>query len=76
MVLTNFDYTVGWITALDIELAAAQAMLEEPFHPALQQKAGDTNNYTLGRIASHNVVIAGLPYMGNNAAAFAAARAA
>lgn len=71
--LTNHDYTVGWITALQIELAAAKAMLDEPHHTVLAQDAGDTNSYTLGRLGSHNLVIACLPSMGNNSAAFAAA---
>ncbi|KAF9884070.1 hypothetical protein FE257_002300 [Aspergillus nanangensis] len=67
------QYTIGWVTALPIELAAAQEMLDErheiPFrHPS------DTNIYTLGRIGVHNVVIACLPYsrMGTNSAAVVA----
>jgi nucleoside phosphorylase len=54
------DYTVGWICALETELAASQAMLDEE-HPDLPQAENDTNTYTLGRIGQHNVVLACLP---------------
>ena len=57
---TNNDYTVGWICALQTELAASQAMLDEE-HPDLLQAENDTNTYTLGRIGQHNVVLACLP---------------
>ena len=54
------DYTVGWICALETELAASQGMLDEE-HPDLPQAENDTNTYTLGRIGQHNVVLACLP---------------
>jgi nucleoside phosphorylase len=57
---TNSDYTVGWICALEVELAASQAMLDEE-HPELPQAENDTNAYTLGQIGRHNVVLACLP---------------
>ena len=53
-------YTVGWISALPIEHAAAVELLDEEHEPLPLQ----TNNptlYTLGRISNHNVVIACLP---------------
>jgi nucleoside phosphorylase len=56
----NTDYTVGWICALETELAASQAMLDEE-HPDLPQARNDLNTYTLGRIGQHNVVLACLP---------------
>ena len=56
----NNDYTVGWICALETELAASQEMLDEE-HPDLEQAENDTNTYTLGRIGHHNVVLACLP---------------
>jgi len=37
------DYTVGWICALDTELAAGQAMLDE-CHVSLPQPRQDHNN--------------------------------
>ncbi|KAL5341955.1 nucleoside phosphorylase domain-containing protein [Aspergillus crustosus] len=52
------DYTIAWICALpDSELPAAIAMLDER-HPALPgADAKDPNEYVLGRIGKHNVVI-------------------
>ncbi|KAL2843938.1 hypothetical protein BJY01DRAFT_248401 [Aspergillus pseudoustus] len=59
--LTHGDYTVGWISALAEEMAAARAMLDQE-HPSLPQDfKTDNNNYILGRIGSHNVVLACLP---------------
>ncbi len=54
------EYTVGWISALPIEYAAATAMLDEEHEPP----AGMDNNdvqYTLGQVYGHNVVVACLP---------------
>lgn len=67
------DYTVGWVCALPIEMAAAEAMLDS-IHAPLPRKEGDPNTYTFGRVGEHNVVIACLPasqYGTNNAAAVA-----
>jgi nucleoside phosphorylase len=58
---TNNDYTVGWICALQSELAASQAMLDEEHDDLLQPAENDTNAYTLGRIGQHNIVLACLP---------------
>lgn len=57
---THSDYTVAWICALPVEMAAAKAMLEE-IHPNLSVHPSDTNHYVLGRIGSHNIVLACLP---------------
>ncbi|KAL6897615.1 nucleoside phosphorylase domain-containing protein [Trichoderma evansii] len=64
------DYTVSWICALHIEMAAARAMLDH-IHNDLPAPPNDINTYTLGSIGSHNVVIACLPngYYGTNNAA-------
>jgi nucleoside phosphorylase len=64
------DYTVGWVCALSIELAAATKMLDEE-HQDLPRNDNDTNLYTFGRIGEHNVVIACLPAgpTGTNSAA-------
>ncbi|KAJ5113677.1 hypothetical protein N7456_002211 [Penicillium angulare] len=67
-------YTVAWVCALHIEMAAAQAMLDE-VHDTPPRATNDTNSYVLGRIKGHNVVIACLPngYYGTiNAATVAA----
>jgi len=68
--LCREDYSVGWVSALPIELAAAQLMLDEE-HQNLDLNLNDTNVYTLGRIGDHNVVIVCLPtgQTGNNSAA-------
>ncbi len=54
------DYQIGIICALATEKAAMVAMLDES-HPRLKKENGDENEYTLGRIGVHNVVIACLP---------------
>ena len=71
--LRREEYTVGWVCALPIELATAQAMLDEK-HESFQPDAGDTNIYTLGRVGEHNVVMACLPegQTGTNSAAVVA----
>src|SRR4051794_23385705 len=58
MELTRHDYTVGWVCAIPIEMAAALAILDEE-HPKLS--TADTNTYSFGRVGKHNVVIACLP---------------
>jgi nucleoside phosphorylase len=55
------DYTVGWVCAVEVELVAAQELLDEE-HDPLDVPVNDNNNYTLGRIGRHNIVIAALPY--------------
>ncbi|KAH7119532.1 putative kinesin [Dendryphion nanum] len=69
------EYTVGWVCALPIELAAAQAILDEK-HEGPPHDSFDSNLYTLGRIGSHSVVLICLPagQMGTNPAAVAATR--
>ncbi|KAF7181190.1 hypothetical protein CNMCM7691_000319 [Aspergillus felis] len=60
--LANSEYTVGWIAALPLEKAAAEAMLDDIHGRRPRTKhATDGNLYILGRIAEHNVVIASLP---------------
>ncbi|KAI9369184.1 hypothetical protein BJX61DRAFT_545836 [Aspergillus egyptiacus] len=64
------QYTVGWICALHIEMAAARAMLDE-VHETPPKHTDDNNTYVVGSIKQHNVVIACLPdgqYGTNNAA--------
>ena len=68
--LRREDYTVGWVCALAVELAAAQEMLDEEDETP-QASAHETNIYTCGRLGEHNVVIACLPegQIGTNSAA-------
>ncbi|GIJ99474.1 hypothetical protein Aspvir_001606 [Aspergillus viridinutans] len=58
--LSHDDYTVGWICALPLEMAAAKLMLDA-IHPGLPLPLTDQNTYILGNIREHNVVIACLP---------------
>ncbi|KAH7370407.1 Pfs domain protein [Rhexocercosporidium sp. MPI-PUGE-AT-0058] len=59
-IFSHDDYTVGWICALPLELAAAMAMLDD-IHPDLPVRPNDRNIYTLGRIGAHNVVVTCCP---------------
>jgi nucleoside phosphorylase len=70
---THEDYQIGIICALATEKAAMVAMLDET-HPKSKRENGDDNEYTLGRIGVHNVVIACLPagLIGNGPAAIVA----
>ncbi|KAI9766762.1 MAG: hypothetical protein M1839_004766 [Geoglossum umbratile] len=55
------DYTIGWICAITTEYVAAQAFLNEKHEGPEDVSLNDNNNYTLGKIGKHNVVIAVLP---------------
>ena len=69
------DYTIGWISALPLEMAAAIAILDD-LHDSLSQPSSDHNSYQLGCIGEHNVVILCLPagMTGKGAAATRAAQ--
>ncbi|KAH7088079.1 ankyrin repeat-containing domain protein [Paraphoma chrysanthemicola] len=54
-------YTVGWICAVGVEFVAAQAFLDAEHDSPDYVSVNDNNNYALGRIGKHNVVIATLP---------------
>lgn len=54
-------YTVGWICAITAESVAARAFLDEEHAGPRQVAQHDNNSYVLGKIGSHNVVIAALP---------------
>ncbi|KAG7412183.1 hypothetical protein Forpe1208_v008452 [Fusarium oxysporum f. sp. rapae] len=56
------EYTIGWICALTKELIAAKAFLDVLHDPIDNAEVHDDNNYTLGSIGKHNVVIGVLPY--------------
>ncbi|RBA14578.1 hypothetical protein FPRO05_13389 [Fusarium proliferatum] len=54
-------YTIGWICAITTEFVAARSFFDKE-HEALENTAScDNNNYTLGRIGKHNVVMAIMP---------------
>ncbi|KAI9898851.1 hypothetical protein N3K66_005312 [Trichothecium roseum] len=56
-------YTICWICATSIQLAAARSMLEEIHDETPNVYSSDDNNYVLGSIGKHEVVITCLPYV-------------
>ncbi|KAJ5160560.1 uncharacterized protein N7482_007564 [Penicillium canariense] len=59
--MSHYDkYTVGWICALSLEMAASNIMLDKT-HNVLEQPQNDPNSYIYGEIGSHHIVIACLP---------------
>ncbi|KAI9896000.1 hypothetical protein N3K66_009069 [Trichothecium roseum] len=57
-------YTICWICATSMELAAARSMLEETHDEAPNvYYSSDDNNYVLGSMGKHEVVITCLPYV-------------
>jgi hypothetical protein len=54
--------TIAWIAALPIELAAAEAMLDEEHAvpTGFTRHQTDSNVYTWGRVGEHNMAIASL----------------
>ncbi|KAL8369144.1 hypothetical protein RB599_004544 [Gaeumannomyces hyphopodioides] len=68
------NYTVGWICAISTEYIAAQCFLDDKHDQPAFVAPHDGNDYTLGRMGRHNVVIAVLPdgEYGTNSAAVVA----
>ncbi|KAF3170382.1 Ankyrin Repeat [Orbilia oligospora] len=58
--LTHNDYTVGLIYVKPLEMDAILTMLDEE-HESLRLNEDDDNEYTLGRIGPHNVLVVGPP---------------
>ena len=50
------DFTIAWVSALPIELNAAEALLDDEY-----EDSDNTAQYKLGRIGRHNVVVVCLP---------------
>ncbi|KAF5125128.1 Ankyrin repeat domain-containing protein 50 [Metarhizium anisopliae] len=57
----NSKYHVGWISAIHPENVAARAFLDDEYDGPYYKSSTDSNDYTLGKIKEHNVVIAVLP---------------
>ncbi|KAJ9603384.1 hypothetical protein H2200_012162 [Cladophialophora chaetospira] len=55
------SYTVGWVCAITTEYVAAQAFLDDQHDGPEHVSVNDNNDYTLGRVGQHNVVIAVAP---------------
>ncbi|KAL3461635.1 nucleoside phosphorylase domain-containing protein [Aspergillus heterothallicus] len=58
--LPRESFTVGLISALPLEMAAAMGMLDEIYED-FGKRPRDDNNYVVGRVAGHNCVLACLP---------------
>ncbi|KAI1808953.1 purine and uridine phosphorylase [Daldinia bambusicola] len=56
-----YEYTIGWVCALQDEYAAACRMLDERYYSNSVVSEDDHNTYAFGRILKHKVVIACLP---------------
>lgn len=58
----NEQYTVGWVCALPIEMAAAKGMMDkEHGDPQIPPDQSDQNAYILGCVGKFKVVVACLP---------------
>ncbi|KAH0034984.1 purine and uridine phosphorylase, partial [Aureobasidium melanogenum] len=55
------QYTVGWICAIPTESTAASLFLDEEHERPDHVSINDSNDYILGKMKGHNVVIAVLP---------------
>ncbi|BCS23768.1 uncharacterized protein APUU_40212S [Aspergillus puulaauensis] len=68
------NYTLAWICALPLELAAAEAILDE--HHSSPSAPGTQSEYVLGKVSGHNFVVGCLPsgIYGTNSAAAAVTR--
>ncbi|GKZ75538.1 hypothetical protein AnigIFM56816_000191 [Aspergillus niger] len=60
VVKDHAQYTIAWISALPVEVAAAVTMMDRT-HAKLSQPISDHNVYTFGEISGHNIVLATLP---------------
>ena len=59
---SNDEYTVGWVCALPIEMAAAKGMMDKAHgDPQTPPQGADHNTYLLGSIGKFKVVVACLP---------------
>jgi hypothetical protein len=61
MMLPIEQYKVGVVCALSHEMKAAIGILDERHQPIIGQDKLDKNNYVLGRVHEHKVLIACLP---------------
>ncbi|KAH8194444.1 hypothetical protein TruAng_011388 [Truncatella angustata] len=69
---THKDYTVAIVCAIEFEMSAVRYMLDEE-HGRLPSRQGDSNDYIVGQLCGHNVVLAWLPgNQGKSAAAIVA----
>ncbi|KAL4799715.1 hypothetical protein BDV19DRAFT_385005 [Aspergillus venezuelensis] len=55
------NYKVAWLCVHPIEEEIARGMLDETHKPSIQLSPSDPDNYALGRLGRHKLVIACLP---------------
>ncbi|KAF3765153.1 purine and uridine phosphorylase, partial [Cryphonectria parasitica EP155] len=55
------DFTVGLVYVKPLEMRALTMMLDERYRSEIPTAHGDDNEYILGRIGDHNVVVVGPP---------------
>ncbi|RBQ86696.1 hypothetical protein VDGD_04466 [Verticillium dahliae] len=55
------NYTIGWIYAVECEFVAARAFLSKTHEGPIYLGIHDKNEYALGEMAGHNIVITVLP---------------
>lgn len=55
------DYIVGWICVLTTEYITTQEFLDDEHEPPEFVSPNNINDYILGRLGKHNIVIAILP---------------
>lgn len=60
--LPSSSYTIGWVCAINTESIAAQLFLDEVHRRPGVRATHDENDYILGAIGCHNIVIAVLPH--------------
>ncbi|KAK8859456.1 pfs domain-containing protein [Apiospora arundinis] len=65
--LDHDNYTVAIICPMGDELSPVLALLDEKYESLSTSR--DQNAYVLGRMGGHNIVVATMPTIGNNAAA-------
>ncbi|KAK4443845.1 hypothetical protein QBC34DRAFT_198771 [Podospora aff. communis PSN243] len=59
--LANDEYTVAWICVIPAEYTAGKTFLDKQHGKPEDVSAHDNNDYTLGSIGEHNIIIALLP---------------
>ena len=73
MPLSHRDYTVACICPMGVELAPVKALLDETYPPLpIPSGPNSQNTYVVGKMGGHNLVVAVLPEIGQNAAAVVA----
>lgn len=55
------DFTVGLVYVKPLEMRAITVMLDERYRSVIPRAHGDNNDYVVGRIGDHHVVVVGPP---------------